>query len=908
MNLNEFIAIDIESTGLDPDKDEIIEIAMVHFKDSQVQKTFSSLIKPQQEVRPFILKLTGINNEELASAPDFKAISEELINFMGTLPMVAHNAIFDSRFLKTALKKVDAPYKMPIFYDSLLLSRIAWPLMPNHRLETLITELKLVREQSHRALPDAQACGEMFLLALEKCQKFSDLSKYHLAQLSKNSPWENIFGKFTDIPSETTITACPSTADAPNDEKPDIPVRIRDWFGAERLLAKNFANYTNSNPQNDYAGIVERNMFRGGTAVLESNPGINTAQAFLVPALLKVVQSQGRLVISTGSKASLDNLATQLAALLPLFGAHIKVATIKKRNHYLCLRKFNEHLQNHELLLTSDEKLQIMPLIPWIEFTQTGDASENNGFNLNRNWQLWYKLQSDAASCVANDCEFAEQCFALKARKKAEAANVLITQHQLFIENLDADLALLPRYEHSIFCDAHTLPQLSHGILGKNIRFFDLRNQVKILAHTREMEKGLLAVLEQKVAESNRAEVQEKCQSIRKLISECEKQLHRFFIRIGKSVKKQGSKPNLRYSYSIQAEFEADNKNLLEGLISFEKQTQELIDSLQENPEIKFLVKNVAGILSECEKFRKDLEFVCVGSKEDWVYWLEEPGNPHTLVMQAQPLSIHNLWLNKHYKWVQSTLFTSNTLSLENNFDYFTWRMGLKSRNLPKNKTPFVRKVANPWNVEEMRKVVVADFLPNPSDKNFQKEMDALLTEILNPSNLNTLALYTSQYSLLQSHEALEEIFAEQQKLLLSQSTDGTLNNLLDLFRKEKGACLLASQSYAEHIFQQEIAVDLLVLSKLPFPSPGDALVQAQGEAIKERNGNPFRDVFMPTALNEMRLAMDNMLKFSQDKGIVLILDKRVVTEKYGRSFCSLWDNKHIVVKSLADLQKILLQ
>ena len=189
-----FVALDLETTGLDFEKDEIIEVALVRFENGEPKENLDFLVKPSSaELRPFIETLTGINKADLESAPDFATVAGQICTFIGDLPIVAHNALFDSKFLKQTFTKVGISYDSHVFWDSLTLSRIAFQDVPNHRLDTLVQELNIERSRAHRALPDADACGRLFVKALEKISSMDPWLFEALSKVAEGSGYETLF-------------------------------------------------------------------------------------------------------------------------------------------------------------------------------------------------------------------------------------------------------------------------------------------------------------------------------------------------------------------------------------------------------------------------------------------------------------------------------------------------------------------------------------------------------------------------------------------------------------------------------------------------------------------------------------------------------------------------------------------
>jgi len=903
MKPNIFIALDLETTGLDFEHDEIIEVAMVRFENGVMGESKDFLVKPKQELRHFIQMLTGIAPEDLSSAPDFGSVAGEVRAFIGENPIVAHNALFDSTFLKNAFGNVGVSIDDVPVFDSLTLSRIAFHEVPNHKLETLVKALGIVREKAHRALPDAEACGKVFLKAFEEIDKFSAFEKHELHRSAAGSVWAAVFDDCA-CDHESLVPAISEDVPAPEvDKKARIP-RIREFFGADGILAKKIPGFAIRASQTDYAEVVERNMYKGGLAVLEAGTGTGKTLGYLVPAAIRAMAGE-RVIISTATRTLQEQLSRHDFPLIaPLFGGAVSAMILKGRSNYICFRKFQEHLDAPELLLAPEERDSFMTLIPWVERTATGDGSENSGFNLNRNKILWQKISSDAATCTGERCPFYGHCPALLAKKRAAKSNLIFVNHALFLSDLSLDFALLPAYDHIVFDEAHRLPALSHAAFGRTVRFFRLRNIVKALVHMKSPDKGLVAEIENKLKSmpDAPADALTLCENIRGGLSESEKQLHRFFLKMGKKLGKHKDL-GFRYTQGILAEFDSDPAPVIAALESLRGTIEKLCTELREGSLGNF-VRNLEGAGSELQHFQDDFAFITQGNREDWVFYLEEPFNPHTVIMHAVPLEPGNLWAEKFYPWIKSATFTSATLSVQGTFSYFTSRMGMTEATLPKGKIPFERIYEPPFDVNARRTVLIADFLPKPSDPAFQAKLEELLCAILPENKRNTLALFTSIASMTKAHAALSPLFAEKKKSLLAQHIDGGMDNLVELFRKERESCLLGCQGFWEGIDLPGDALEFLVIPKLPFPMPGDPLIASRSEKIKAAGGNSFKSLFVPEAVLELRQGMGRLIRSENDSGVLLLLDNRLITEAYGKSFTRLWANKHTVVKSLDELKE----
>lgn len=894
-----FVAVDLETTGLEYDKDEIIEIALVLFENNKPVKTLDYLVKPRQDLRSFIEVLTGITKDDLLSAAEFVDVAGEVRAFIGDLPIVAHNAQFDFKFLKNAFGKVGIDFENHPVYDSLTISRIAFQDVPNHRLETLVRHLGIERSAAHRALPDAEACGSLFVLAQEALESLPAFEKSALAFVAKDSIWKNIFNE----PNASILDFEPGlktdNTDAILANTNEKWPRVADYLGPEGTLSKTWPHFVSRDNQMDYASAVERNMYKGGLSVLEAPTGTGKTLAYLLSASLKAVSGE-RVVISTATRALQEQLLQhELPKIEPFFQGKLKAMVLKGRQNYICYRKFKDHLDGFDVLVAPEEKESFMALIPWVQRSTTGDINENSGFNHLRNKSLWSKLSSDASSCLGESCSFYNRCPALEAKRKAAKSNLLFVNHALFLSDFSLDFAILPTYEHIVFDEAHRLPSLSHQSFGRSVRFFDLRHIFKTLVHLKAEDKGLIANIEADFLKSKEENVEalEELTKLRESITESEKLLHRFFMKIGKKLSKQKlSEKTFKYKLSLFAELDCDPKPVLESLSLVKSLLTKTVSMLRDKKAPTGLTRDLEGWGSDIEKVQFNLEFVTAGNKEDWVFYLEEPFNPHTLCMNAVPLNTGSFWAEKFYSWIKSATFTSATLSVHGSLDYFAERMGMTA-SLPQNKKPFFRVYGPEAGFLSKRKIGIASFLPKPSAPEFQSELELLLAETLPDIEKNVLVLFTSVSSMLKVQKVLVPLFAKKSKLLLCQHADGSVDSLVDMFRKERGACLLGCQTMWEGVDLPGDALEVLIIPRLPFPNPADPLISGQAEQIKEQGGNPFKSLFVPEAYIGLSQGIGRLIRSEQDAGSILLLDNRLVLEPYGKTFLRIWNNEHQVLQ-----------
>ena len=896
-----FVAIDLETTGLEFDKDEIIEVALVRFENGVPTENVDFLVKPSEAVlRPFIESLTGITNADIADAPDFASIAGKICSFVGELPLVAHNAIFDSRFLKQTMEKVGIPFGNHPVWDSLTLSRIAYQDVPNHRLDTLVQALGIERSRAHRALPDAEACGKLFVMAYAKIHEMDPWLLGALSRVAEKSDWEGLFGKSSGDPLPEPHFALAEgnrpAAALPHKRAP----RVDEFLKEGGLLSKVVENFAPRASQQEYASCVERNIHKGGLCVIEAPTGSGKSLAYLVAAANKAVSGE-RVVISTATHALQDQLwSHDIPQIMPLYDGALKPALLKGRDNYLCVRKLVETLDAPQALLAPEERDSFMALLPWALSTEKGDIGECSSFSSARNRVLWSKLSSNASSCQGEKCKFFARCPALSAKRAAMESNLLLVNHALFLADLSLDFALLPTYEHVIFDEAHRLPAASNRGFGRTISFFGFRNVAKTLLPSKEGDGGLIAELTGRIPVENEAARNESVQ-LSLDIAETEKALHRFFMKIGKKLSKQKvGKDGFMYEKGIMAQYDADPKPVLDQFEIAKSRAASLVGMLSGSVGMDGILKDIEGRMEELNRFIVDFDFLVKAGRPGWVFYLEEPFNPHTLKMHAYPLRSGDIWRTKFYPWVKSATFTSATLAVQGDLTYYVERMGMSGTE---GKRPFLKVFNESSSRDSRRSVAVSRYLPKPSTPEFTDALVDTLVQVLPDVEENTMVLFTSISAMVKAQAALAPAFAAKGKLLLCQHVDGALDGLIAMFRKSRGTCLLGCQSLWEGVDFPGDALKLLVVTKLPFPNPSDPLVAGISNDMKSRSENVFKNYYIPEAYMEMRQGLGRLLRSDTDSGKVLILDNRVVNEAYGKTFARIWNMKHVVANSVDDLK-----
>jgi len=566
----------------------------------------------------------------------------------------------------------------------------------------------------------------------------------------------------------------------------------------------------------------------------------NRMNEYLSAAAFIIEKNPNERILVTLAKKDLQNL--------PSLGEKIRMAILKERFSYLCLRKFYNCLNNADIYLTADERINFFPIITWIEKTKDGDLNE--ALHYSRTPVLWKKTACEAGSCLGAECEHFSNCFFQKAKKNAENSNLLFVHHQLFLQDMQMDFAILPHCEKIIFDNAHQLPYKSQKTFGRHLYFYALRNAIKQNIWCKKWEE--------QATESEK--------SFLSLIKE--------FQNYAQNAKKR----KIIYNQNLSTETGISPEPLQNAL-------RNLLETIEQTSS-EFYAQNEIGKTKDCMQFASDirkisndLAFFFATPRSEFVYWVECPSNPHQITFNAEPINISAKWSKSLYPNLKSAFFTSETLSINGHFDYFINRLALYGKNVKS-------KIFSKGEIDTF----AAEFLPKPSEEKFTGELIKTLCEIISKNIANTL-IFTDMASISKLQAEIKNDESLQNKTCFFQGIDGNFLNLAGFFQKEAGSVLVGTPDELKSLEDIELPENsLVVIARLPFPDLKEPVFSKRMEILKEQNKNGFMFVTMPETSMALRMAYSAILR-SGKKQTLLLLDSRIISEPYGAKIQSLFPN-----------------
>ena len=466
------VSLDLETTGINPDSDEIIEVGAVKFQGDRVLDTFQTLVNPFRPLPQFIRELTGITQSQVDEASAFASVAPGLESFIGDCPIVGQNIAFDIEFL---LKK-GMPLSNPR-YDTREMASIFLPQLREYSLAPLAASLGIQHPRPHRAVPDAEVTFRVFdalkgvaldmdEAVLSEIYSLHSRAQTHLAQLLLRIQGAVSQRRVASPPAagpdvlvevqatEHTATPPDGAPVTPFDEQEDA---IAGFFQEDGPLAQVLDSYRYRPQQVEMAQAVAQAMQQSRNLVVEGGTGVGKSMAYLLPAALFAQANGARVVVSTNTinlqeqliSKDLPTLCGALAEWSPQLG-DTSFALLKGRDNYLCLRRLG-YLRGEATISPEEANLASKALV-WLQTTSSGDRAEMN--MTPRDASQWSRIS--AAECP----NWRERgCFLRAARAKAEASDIVVVNHALLMRDLAEGTGSIPDYDYLIVDEAHHLEE-----------------------------------------------------------------------------------------------------------------------------------------------------------------------------------------------------------------------------------------------------------------------------------------------------------------------------------------------------------------------------------------------------------------------------------------------------------------
>lgn len=895
--MKNYIVCDLETSGLDPQKDKIIEIAMIKVKDYSIVEAYQTLINPGIKLPFRITRLTGISDTELAASLTINEILPDIINFMEGIPMVGHNVEFDRSFLASLLGHL--PFST--YLDTYELTKILFPHFNDYSLSGLANQLNFNHRPCHRAMDDTIAAVELLSALLERAGKLDSAVLKHLIMLLRagNSPWSEILEELPAAVSENDRTLLENSffAISINHEfKKNRNVRLPDinieyYLGQEGQLSKQLPNYRLRPGQVKMAKVVETALEEKKVCFIEAGTGTGKTIAYLLPTLLWALKTKQQAVISTNTINLQEQIKHQDIPLLhSMLNLDFGFSFLKGRQNYICLKRFLNIISNISTN-APNAYLFFARVLIWLLDTKNGDKSELNITGPENYY--WLRICTDAESCTGNSCMWQSNCFISRARQQAENSPVVITNHSLLFSDLVADVKILPSYCALVIDEAHHLEEAANIYLGKKISFMELKHW--LLSTGKYFQKASTAFAS---GDNQLKKLHlETYNAIKELLAAINTFVQHF---IGKSTEYFGHRAGiglikfrLKQDSEIVQTNHADYLNLIFYLKNLKSQIKAVSTecgcqtSSEQRPE-DCKPTDLRNILNKLDNYLEDLSLVWENAPDNHVCWAEISGgtinSEINFVFYATPIDIGHLLNEKLFNKAKGVIFTSATLSVNHKFDHLIKQWGLES--LPPNQLETVI-VNSPFNFDKQCFLSIVENLPqyNTEEKQYTEAVAQAIFSLTERLGGRTLVLFTSHSMLKAIYSRTKPLFDDAGICLLGHKIDGGRTRLVREFKKGKNNVLFGASSFWEGLDIPGNSLAQVIIVKLPFSPPNDPIMQAKMEIMNQPGFNGFYELSLPRAVIRFKQGFGRLIRSEEDQGLVVVLDGRITSKKYGKVF-----------------------
>ncbi len=901
-----FVCLDLETTGLDPDQDAIIEVGAVKFRGAAVVDTLSALANPRRQLTPFILRLTGIKQAEVDAAEPFGAVAPLVREFVGDAPIIGHNVSFDINFLA----KAGVQFTGPVF-DTRDLASMLLP-NGNYSLGMLARSLGVGPWGAHRALGDATATQRVFNRLVGMALDLDPGIVAELARLARAANWPlgrlldavaseqasrgntrtNVLGGVDTRALEQRIRAPRRSVQLPADGS-DVPldpaamaVALAGPGGALSTVAPNFEHRVE---QEQMLEAVASAFQEGHHLVVEAGTGVGKSMAYLLPAAAFALRNNTRVVVSTNTISLQEQLAskdvemaakTLEAAGVPGAG-ELRYTTLKGRANYLCLRRWS-HMRTQNTL-NVDEARFLGKLTRWLQDTETGDRAELRTTRPDNN--VWDKLNSQGSwQCPAGE----GACFLRAARDRADAASVIIVNHSLLLSDLARGGGLIPEYEHLVIDEAQHLEAEATSQLGIRVAHAQLAELLDELAGPRGLVADTVNAFRMSpAAQSRRQATAEAAEQVSQAASRARERLDEFFPRLlryaqGRDDATPGQQNPLRVTPAVRAqpdwaslEITWENPSSAIGdVVRAVGALHASLDGLEESDvadydTIRSELATREGTLIE---LRVNADRFMYNPDAESIYWVEGTQLSNVALCIA-PLHVGEILRERLFERRESVVLTSATLTVAGSFEPIRERLGLQDAQ--------ELLLGSPFNYPQSALVCIPRDMPEPNSPGFAATIARTVTELARAADGHTMALFTSHAALRAAAETARAALEGDDIRVLAQGVDGAPAALIEEFLGNPKALLLGTASFWEGVDLAGDVLTVLVLTRLPFDVPTEPVFAARSEGYEE----PFKEYAVPQAVLRFRQGFGRLIRTASDRGVVAVLDRRLTARSYGRLF-----------------------
>ncbi len=932
--MTSIVSIDIETTGLDNAKDSIIEIGAVRFNGHRVEDEWSTLINPNRHIPENITALTGIDDGMVRQSPRLQDVIQDLAEFVGDLPVLGQNVRFDLGFLQKQRILLLNPVA-----DTYEMASVLLPTASRYNLGALGQLLGIPLPASHRALDDARVTHAVYARLYEMAL---ELPLELLAEIVRNGEPLDWDGNYAfqnalrqrareQVPGNPAgkrgKRVNPQAEDGPLFGQPEKGAKIPALGPVTEPLALDvdevasileyggpfshyFEFYEQRPEQVEMLRAVTNALSYDGHLLVEAGTGVGKSFAYLVPAALFAIQNNTRVVISTNTINLQDQLIQKdIPSVREALGIDLRASVLKGRANYLCPRRLE--IMRHSGPNHVDEMRVLSKILVWSWNGASGDRSD---LNLNRPAEkdAWMRLSAEDDACSSENCagRMGGECPFYKAKQAAQSAHILIVNHALLLSDVATGSKVLPEYQYLVIDEAHHLEGATTGALSFRLSQNDFERMLKEAGGTSGGILGhLLSVTRDALRPTDYARLTQIVHHASESAFRLDSYARDFFHALGEfiSIQREG-RPKSQYAYqerilpssrslpgwdNVEISWGTAGETmvlLIKGINELYKAAAELYSDGVE--ELEDPMGNLSNLLRRLMEAEAAISGMIHKPSPETIYWIEVQPMNNRMTLNTAPLRVGPLI--EKYLWHEksSVILTSATLTAAGDFTYL--------RNLLLADEADELTLGSPFDYENSALLYIPNDIPEPNAPGYEGAVNRAIIQTATATGGKMLVLFTSYAQLKRSSAAIIRPLSQNDIQVYEQGEGASPAALLEAFKSSPRAVLLGTRSFWEGVDVPGDSLSVVFITKIPFEVPSDPLVAARSETFDD----PFSEYQVPEAILKFRQGFGRLIRSASDRGIVAILDRRVLTKQYGRLFIESLPQCTIRQASLNDLPK----